>query len=547
MPVQGSAAIADVLDSWKEIAAYLNRDVRTVMRWEQSRGLPVRRLPGGSAVHALKSEVEAWRRSGGIHLVDNQENSQHGAPASEPAGPSVAVLPFANLTGEKESEYFSDGLADEILTALTRVGELRVTARTSSFAFRGKDQDVREIGSRLGVKFLLEGSVQRSGGRIRVSAQLVSSSNGFHVWSERYDRELTDIFGVQDEIAASIVDALKVEVAPQAFRRKRTANLEAYAAWLKGRQYRFGGKTLQDVMEAGKCFSHAVALDPTFAAAHLDMAQHLLDLAVLGLVSPQQVAAQGRSEVMKALELDDRLGEGHAALGLFRALFDFDWAGADAAFANALTREPGSAIILRQHTNAVLMPLMRLEQAEVEASEALELDPLCPECHFVMALVLWFRRQHDRAEAGIRSTLELGGANPFTLWVAGVIAALQGRYEEAIANCEGAVRLYGRAPMLSACLGMIYGFVGRTAEARGVLAQIEEAASTMYVSPLYRAWVYLGLGEVDEAFQWLDRAIDVRDPHILHLPAKPVYDRLRGDPRFDGLLRRMRLPDRQAG
>jgi len=530
-----------VLDSWKEIAIYLNRDVRTVMRWEQSRGLPVHRLPGGSAVHALKSEVEAWRKSGRIHLVEAQGESRQRAQIVA-AGPSIAVLPFANLSDEKEAEYFSDGLADEILTDLTRVGELRVTARTSSFAFRGKEQDVREIGARLGVKYLLEGSVQRSGGCIRVSAQLVSASDGFHVWSERYDRELTDVFAVQDEIAASIVGALKVEVAPQAFRKTRTANLEAYTAWLKGRRYRFGGRTLQDLMEAGKCFSTAVALDPSFGAAHLSMGQHLLDLAVLGLVSPQQVAAQGRPAVTKALELDDRLGEAHSAQGLFRALFDFDWAGADSAFASALAREPGSAVILRRHVNAVLLPLLRLEQAEVEAGEALELDPLCPESHFVMALVLWFRRQYDRAEASIQTTLELGGANPFSQWVGGVIAALQGRHDEAIAKCETAVRLYGRAPMLSACLGMIYGFTGRSAEAREMLAQIEQAAGAMYVSPLYRAWVYVGLGETDQALEWLDRAIEARDPHILHLPAKPVYDRLRGDPRFDALLRKMRLP-----
>lgn len=547
MSAQGPAVSPDILDSWKEIAIYLNRDVRTAMRWEQTRGLPVHRLPGGAAVHALRSELDAWRRSGRIHLFENQEENQHRASAPLPAGPSVAVLPFVNLTAAKESEYFGDGLADEVITALTRVAGLRVTARTSSFAFRGKEQDVREIGGRLGAEYLLEGSVQRTGNRIRVSAQLVSSADGYHVWSDRYDRELTDIFAVQDEIAASIVAALKLKVEPRTIPKRGTANLEAYSAWLKGRHHRFGGGTLQGLQEAGECFSQAVAMDPNFGAAHYEVGEYLLCLAILGLVPPQQVAAQGRSEVMRALALDERLGEAHAALGVFRALFDFDWAGAESAFASALECDPGSAFVLRWHALWLLAPLLRLEQAEAEASEALELDPLCPESHFVTAMMLFFRRKYDQAEASVRTTLQLGVGSPFTQWVGGVIAALQGRYEEAITGCEGALRMYGAVPMIRACLGMIYGFVGRTADARVVLAQIERDASATYVSPIYRAWVYMGLGETDQAFQWLDRAIDLRDPHILHLPAKPVYDRLRGDPRFDGLLRKMRLPNARTG
>jgi adenylate cyclase len=255
--------------------------------------------------------------------------------------------------------------------------------------------------------------------------------------------------------------------------------------------------------EAGRCFSEAVSLDPGFGAAHSEVGQQLLYSAVLGLVSPREAGARGRLEVERALELDESLGEAHATL-------------------------------------------VRLEQAELEASEALELDPLCPESHFVMALVLFFRREYERAENSIRTTLELGGANPFVQWLRGVMAALQGRFEEAIANCEGAVRLYGRAPMLSACLGMIYGFAGKAGEARAVLTEIEQAPAAMYASPIYRAWVYLGLGEIEQSLEWLDRAIDFRDPNILHLPVKPVYDRLRGDCRFARLLRKMRLPETPA-
>ena len=306
------------------------------MRWEQTRHLPVHRLPGGSAVHALKSELDAWRKGAGIHMVATPEENAAQAPAPVPAGPSIAVLPFANLAAERENEYFSDGLANEIITALTRVEGLRITARTSSFAFRGKEQDVREVGRRLGVEFLLEGSVQRVGERIRVNAQLVNSSDGFHRWSERYDRSLTDIFAVQDEIAASIVAAFKLKVKSRAIVKKRTANVEAYAAWLQGRRYRFGARTLQEMLEASRCFAMAVALDPEFGAVHLEVGQQLLYSAALGLAAPLQISSQARSEVARALDLDDGLGEAHAALGTLRALFDFDWAGAESAFSSAL-------------------------------------------------------------------------------------------------------------------------------------------------------------------------------------------------------------------
>ncbi|MGD0581271.1 MAG: tetratricopeptide repeat protein, partial [Bryobacteraceae bacterium] len=519
MPSRSSVPSTDVADSWKEIAAYLKRDVRTVMRWEHTCGLPVHRLPGGpkSAVYAMKSELELWRRSREIHEEEKRSQPAVQFSSSAAAGASIAVLPFVNLSAEKENEYFSDGLADEIITALAHVEGLRVTARTSSFAFRGEERDVREIGAKLGVATLLEGSVQREGGRVRVSAQLVSSSEGHHIWADHYDRELTDLFAVQDEIAACIAAALELKVKPQAPRGKRP-NAEAYQSWLRGRYYQFNRRTLQDVTTAGECFSRAIALDPDFGAAHLAIGQHLLDMAVLGLVPPQQVAAEVRLEVEKALQWDDGLGEAHAALGIHRALFDFDWPGAESAFRRALACDPGSPAILRAHVASVLAPTMRLEEAEKEVLFALELDPLSPDAHFLRALMLFFRRQYDQAEASIRTTLELGSTNPFAQWVGGIIAALQGRFEAAITQCEGAVRLFGRIPMLSAGLGMVYGWAGRTAEARRMLELIEEAGAATYVSPIYRAWVYMGLGEVDNAFQWMDRAIQVRDPHILHLP-----------------------------
>lgn len=544
MSDQHPAPASDVVDSWKSIAAYLGRDVRTVIRWEQTRGLPVHRLPGGPkpAVYALRSELENWRKGRGIHVVGQTDAVPGDASASVLPVASVAVLPFTSLSAEKENEYFSDGLADEVITALARIHGLRVTARTSSFAFRGKPRDVREIGAKLGVEALLEGSVQRAGSRIRVSAQLVSCADGCHLWCDRFDAELTDIFAVQERIASSIAAALQLTAEPAGTPRGRTSNLEAYNLWLKGRHLRLSGRSAEDILRAGECFSQAVALDPGFAAAHLAVGQHLLNLAVLGCVSPRIAAERGRPEIEKALSLDETLGEAHATRGVFRALFDFDWTGAERAFTTALACQPGSPVIHRQYAGCLLVALRRLDEAETAARHAMELDPICPESHFMMALTLFFQRDYARAEASIRTTLELGSANPFTLWVAGMVAACQGKFEPAIASCEKAVALYGSTPLVTAGLGMLYGWAGRESDARRVLEQLRQAGQAGYISPIYHAMVHMALGETDQAFESLARAVECRDPHILHLPAKPVWDRLRRDARFADLLRTMRLP-----
>lgn len=538
-PSLRSAGPANVLDSWKAIAHYLNREVRTVMRWQRTRGLPVHRLPGGAkpGVYALKSELETWRKSGRIHVVDEDEGLR---PAGSPLAPSVAVLPFVNLSSRKEDGYFSDGLADEIINGLARVEGLRVTARTSSFCFRDKEHDIHDIGTRLGVAAILKGSVQRSGSRIRVSAQLVSSADGYYLWSDHFDSELTDVFAIQDLIARSIAAALKVKLGPQTA-TKRTANLEAHNLWLKGRCHQFSHRSLDDLMKAGECFSQAVALDPNYAPPHMGLAQHLCDLAVVGLAPPQQVAVRGRAAVEKALELDDSLGEAHATLGIFRAFLDFDWPGAERAFAQARACDPGSPFVHSSYATFVLMPTMRLESAEAEVDGMLALDPLSPQSQCLMALVYFFERRYDRAEAAVRTATEFGAGVPSVEWLSGMVAALQGRFEDAIARCENAVRRFGGAPLLTGGLGMVYGWAGRHHEAHHMLDQLEQAARVTYVSPLYRAWIYSGLGETDQAFQWLDRAVEDRDPHVLHLPVKPVYDGLRHDSRFAALLRKMRL------
>ncbi len=526
----------DKLDSWKEIAGYLRRDVRTVMRWEEARGLPVHRLPGGQkpGVYALRSELDVWQKEASLRLVGPVE---HVAPHARM--PSVAVLPFANLSADKENEYFSDGLADEIITDLTRISGLRVTARTSSFAFRGKQQDVREIGSVLGVSTLLEGSVQRIGGQIRVSAQLVDASNGFHLWSERYDRELADVFAIQDEISRAIAGALEVHLAPLPASR-RTSSLDAYNFWLKGRYYhRY--ETMEGIARCRECYEQAIALDPSFPQPYMGLAELFRGLSDYGIVRPKEVGEQGRVAIHKAFELDDSLGEAYALSGAYRAWQDFDWRGAEEDFNRAAVLSPAAVEAHWLRAMMCLLPLNRLEEAVREMERAIELDPLSPLIHSFFAWLLGFKREFHRALAEIETALTLNPEHAVAYALRGAVLYHSGRIEEGLASWQSAARKMERAPTAIGAVGYGLARLGRHVEARGILAELDAAESKCYVTPISRAWVYLGLGEFDAAFDWLERAVDERDPRILHFPSKQIYDPIRQDRRFTALLRKMRL------
>lgn len=255
------------LESWKEIGAYLNRDLRTVQRWERTKGLPVRRLPGGdmARVYAFRSELDAWWSRRGVNL------QEAAAPTPQP---SIAVLPFANLSADKENEYFGDGLAEDIIDAMTKLPGLRVVPRTSAFAFQGKNVDVSEIATRLKVATILEGSVRKAGSRIRVTAQLIQADDQSHLWSERYDREMTDVFAIQDEISRAIVEKLRVRLAgDRPVVKRHTENVEAYNLFLRGRHSIL--RLTPESLAKGKVYlDQAIALDPEYALAYAATAEY---------------------------------------------------------------------------------------------------------------------------------------------------------------------------------------------------------------------------------------------------------------------------------
>ena len=527
---------SDSLDSWKAIAAYLKRDERTVLRWERDRGLPVHRIPGGGkpGVYALKSELDSWWKDAGTHPPDAREKA-----VRRPRTPSVAVLPFVNLSAEKENEYFSDGLADEIITELTRIHGLRVTARTSSFAFRDRNLDVREIGKALGVSTLLEGSVQRTGSRVRISAQLVGTGDGFHLWSECYDRDIADVFAIQDEISRAIAAALEVRLSASRTGRP-TSNPEAYNFWLKGRYY-LQYETVEALAKCKACLDRAIELDSQFPQPYVALAELYRAAAHFGTVRPRDALSHGEAAIRRALELDSTLGEAHAMCGAYRAWMHFDWKGAEFEFDRALELAPGSEPVHRMRATHYLVPTNQLREAEDEMARAVESDPLSPLACIELGKVLLWERQFDRAQAIMKAAFDLRPDYALAVWYRGAALYFQGRIEEAVSDWQSSLAKIGPNLPMRCAIGMGLGQLGRSMEARAVLTEVEDAGRSHFLTPVGLAQIHLGLGEIDAVFHWLHRAVEDRDVHILVLPCKPIWDGIREDSRFVALLHEMRL------
>ena len=524
--------MSDRLDSWKEICTYLARDRRTLGRWELERGMPVHRIPGGEKprVYALRSELDRWLKEGSADAASASSRAER---------PTLAVLPFVILAGDKESEYFGDGLADDVINALTRNPDLRVMARTSSFAFRRRDLDARQIGVRLGASVLLEGSLRRDGGRIRVCAQLVATDDGCHLWGESYDRELVDIFAIQDEIAESIARALSARLVPKGPGRRINPDLQAYGLWLQGRSTALT-YTAEAMHLAGGFFQAALRADPSFAQPHLGMAEMAWQATEFGLVPPRTGLAQVRSGVDRALALDDSLGEAHALDGALRGLLDFDWAAAGRSFERALAENPASGEVLSRHAWSYLAPQGRLIEADRVMDELVRLDPFSPLQQTFSGLLKFSLHDLDGAATAFRRALEVLPSLWWARYFLGAMTLLGGEIPRGMALCEEALRFHP-GPVADGARAAISGFAGLRDRAREILADLLRANEAYSVSPVALAWAAIGAQD-DRVFEWLDRCIDDREPVILHFSHMPIYDTLRSDERFEALLRRMRLP-----
>jgi serine/threonine protein kinase/Tfp pilus assembly protein PilF len=494
-----------------------------------------RRLRYQDASHVL-ADLQGLKRE--------RDSGRKSAPAvPEPARmKSLAVLPFANLSADKENEYFSDGLAEDIINALTRLPGLQVTARTSSFAFRGKEADIREIGARLNVESILEGSVRKAGNRIRVTAQLVSAADGYHQWSERYDREMTDVFAIQDEICQAIVDKLRGELAGSRPLVKRyTQNVEAYNLYLMAR-YQLNKFTPEGMAKSKGYCEQAIALDPNYALAWFGLAGFYWHLGFFGVMPPKAANALSSQATLKALELGEMLAEAHAMMAVLRVC-EFDWKGAEREFRRAFDLDPESEDVWRAYDYFYLVPMRRLDEAVAASRRALELDPLSPFLQWRLGLRYYLMRQYDRALDQFRHALDIDPR-----YVVAHVSLAQtynrtGRFEEAVRAIEAVTD--PAVPITSGfgagIIGLIYAQAGRRGETQKLLQELQELAQKAYVPPSGFASIYLGLGEIDRCFDWLEKAVDERDGFILHIHVDPVYEPLRSHPRFQALLRKMNL------
>jgi serine/threonine-protein kinase len=454
--------------------------------------------------------------------------------------PSIAVLPFANLSGDKEQEYFSDGLAEEIINVLAHIPGLKVTARTSAFSFKGKNLKIVQIADELGVAHVLEGSVRKAGNRIRITAQLIGAADGFHVWSERYDRELTDIFAVQDEISAAIAGALeaKLAVKPEG-RKQHTPNVAAYEAYLKGRHYQWKG-THEGLIKSREYYEQAIALDPRFALPHAALAEHF-HIAASGLMEPLEALALGRSSARRALELDPELPEANAWLGIFAAVFDYDWKEAEGRMHIALSRELVPPLVRHWCGYFYLRLVGRAPEAVAEHRRALEEDPLNLAFRIGLAVSLRAAGRDDEALDEARGILELDSnfAGTYTLQALDVTRA---PLPEALAYAEKGLSLVpGRAPNIGLLAGLLVRN-GDGARARELMAPLHKGHNPR--APVGLAIFHCICGETEQAAEWTERAIEARDQLVAMILLSPPYGPiLRRSSLWPRLAKMMNLPE----
>ncbi len=480
-----------------------------------------------------------------LRMVDSGITS---APILTGPGPvpvtAIAVLPFLDLSPAKDQQYLCDGMAEEVTNALTHIPGLRVAGRTSAFHFRGHEQDIREIGSRLRVGAVLEAGVRRSGNRLRVTPRLNSVLDGFTLWSDRFDGEIRDVFDIQDEISRAIVEALKLHLSGERTgvtrAARRTANMEAYQLYLKG-LYHWNRRLPQDIRVGLDYFQKALAEDPGYAPAYAGMAASYIAPAYYGAAAPGTVIPLGRAAAEKALQIDEGNAEAHATLGMISAIHDFEWLASDRSFRRAMALNPTSPTAFMWHALFNLVPRSRLDEARRSGEHAVELDPLNPSANAALGAVYHYSREHERAVDQLARTLDLQADFPIAHYYLGKALTALAEYEKAGQALETARSLLVNSPAVIAPLARCRALAGDLEEARKLQQALVDDSASRYVPASAHAEVHLGLGENDAALECLERACDERSSLLLWLQGDVLYDPIRSQPRFAALVKRMAL------
>src|SRR5262245_35340694 len=455
---------------------------------------------------------------------------------------SIAVLPFVNASPEAENEYLSDGITDELIDALAKIAGLRVASRTSVFALKGKPLDVRAVGALLGVSVVLEGTVRKAGDRLRITAQLTSTDDGRLLWSQRFDRKLVDVFEIQDEIAATIVNTLRATMfadLSEHVPRRYTENIQAYGLYLKGR-FAWNKRTSEGVGEAVDYFQQAIREDPTYAPAYAGLADSFALDVDYRSIPVAEAYAQAKDFARKALELDESLPSAHASLAWTLFIYDWQWDEAEREFRRAIELNPRYASA-HQWFAFLLAARGQFDAALLEGHSAIELDPASVSARRALGWIYYYARRYNQAREHLARAIEMNPMAVESIRMLGSTLALQGETTEAERVLREALTLPGASAYSTATLGWLLAQSGKRPEAEQLLQELESERRRGYVSPVAFAILHIGLGNLQDALTWTERAYDERRGWLVYANVNPIFDSLRKEPGFRALVAKMGL------
>ncbi len=452
------------------------------------------------------------------------------------------MLPLQNLSGDPSQEYFADGMTEELIADLARISGLRITSRTSVMSYRDTKKRLPEIARELGVEAVVEGSVSRADGKVRVTTQLIEAASDRLLWAQTYERDARDVLALESEIAQAIARAGRLELSPPELAqlaKTRRVDPAAYEAYVKGRYFwnKRGGENLKKAIEL---FQQALDADPAYAVAYSGIADSYTQLGYASLLAPREVFPKAREAAEKALELDATLAEPHASLAYVKFYFDWDWAGAEREFQRAIELNPNYATAHDWYAY-LLTATGRLPEARAQIQRAHELDPLSVPIESDMGFLLHYSYEQDRAAEELHKALEMNPQFPLAHLFLGRVYQAKGLYDQAIAEYQATGPLKEWVPTVAG-IGYVYGIQGKRKEALQVLSNLEARSKKEYVTAYAVALVHAALGDKDQAFAWLDKAVEERTHWLVWLKRDLRWEPIRSDPRFEALIKRVGFP-----
>lgn len=464
--------------------------------------------------------------------------------SAQPKIESIAVLPLANLSGDPNQEYFADGMTEALISNLAQIGSLKVISRTSVMQYKGARKPLPQIAKELGVDAVVEGSVQRAGDRVKITAQLIHAVTDAHLWAKDYERDLRDVLTLQNEVARAIANEIRIELTPNEKERlgkERPVNPAAHELYLKGR-YFWNQRAEAALVKSVDYFQKAIEQDPGYAPAYAGLADAYSVLGSNRFRDPHEVFPKAEAAALQALELDDTLSEAHAALGFSKLYYEWDWAGSQREFKRAIELNPGNANA-HQRYGYLISRFGQHDKAVAELRRARELDPFFHRLRLALGDALLNARRYDEAFQEFQQALELNPNDVYVYFMLGRIYMGKRMYSEAITALQQGLQLFPNSAFLLGQLGHAYAVSGKPNEARRVLSELQRLSKRRYVFASDMAVVHIGLGDKDQAFAWLEKAYQDRDPQLSFLRVWPEYDPLRSEPRFRDLVRRMKFPE----